>query len=157
MCFHTWMCLHRPHWVAFIVCVANVNDVLRYANVWCHKVGLYRARTRTRPTRKQTRTRLLSSFAIQIEHEPDVQIRWRLSKLLVFFLLWEINLVICNHGAGIIRHGGDHSSVFVRKTILTSYLCLICKVHDFKSHGFCLDHCLAHSSPNFTSKVDWRA
>ena len=32
------------------------------------KVHLYTARTRTRPTR--TRTRLLSGFAIQIEHEP---------------------------------------------------------------------------------------
>ena len=32
-------------------------------------VRLYRARTRTRPTRKRTRTQVLISFVIQMEHE----------------------------------------------------------------------------------------
>jgi len=35
------------------------------------KARLYTARTRTRPTRTRTRPRLLSGFAIQIEHEVE--------------------------------------------------------------------------------------
>ena len=49
------------------------------------------------------------------------------------------NLVIRNHGAGIIRHRKDHSSVFVRKILLMSNSCLLCHSVDdsfqFQRHG----------------------
>ena len=92
------------------------------------KVRLYTARTRTRPTRTRTRPRLLSGFAIQIEHEPErgkPSTDYEAARLL---LAWDIKLVIWNHGAGIIRHKEDHSFVFVRAM---STFCLLCHtVHD---------------------------
>jgi len=80
-------------------------------------------------------------------------IRRRLSFLKTFlvFCCKIYYLVIMNHGAGIIRHGWDHSSVFVRKTILISNGRLhFHTVHD--SSQF-LVLCLVHSSPNVTSKL----
>ena len=47
---------------------ATQNTVLTLIKI-CIKVGLSRARTH--PTRTRTRTQLLSSFAIQIEDEPE--------------------------------------------------------------------------------------
>ena len=47
------------------------QQTIRQETVLLLKVRLYTAQTRTRPTLTRTRTRLLSSFAIQIEQEPD--------------------------------------------------------------------------------------
>ena len=66
-------------------------------------------------------------------------------------------MVIRNHGAGIIRHREDYSSVFVRKILLMRNPCLLCHtVHDyFYFHGLELSCQLClHSSSNFTIQVD---
>jgi len=118
------------HWCRkFFSFNAVIPVLIRDRRSYIVKVHLYTARTRTRPT--QTRTRLLSGFAIQIDHEPEggkPSTDFEASRLL---LAGDIKFVKLNYGAGIIRHIKDHSSVCVRKILLISDPCLLCHtVHD---------------------------
>ena len=150
------------------------RDTTKFDYSWLRQLVWDRLyKTQTRPAR--TQSRLLSSFAIQIEHEAErgkPSTAFEAARL--FLVMRDKILVIWIHGADRVRHG-DHSTVCVRQTTeegkeacvsarnfyrewvnlesaTTSYKNDIFILQFFRNHGFCL----VHSSPNFKSTVDWR-